>query len=604
MRHVRRRAILVSLGVALAILSGEITTTAQEADSAAAGEGEVARLRDRHATLLERHAARIDEIQALESAAAEAVPGDRIALETQAFDLALDDGRAIAELGTLVEQIEAAGAGARSERASLATLLPPAIDRLYGFYGRWLERYRQLRTEQSEADDPAARAALAPAVARADAALLDLLDVAIDVWGIGDRLGLTTDAQRAGIERRVVERARLAASHVGHAQKLLEDAEARRAAAADPASAEPAVSEAKARLDAALTTLETAVGLMQRLELDDAAYRQLLVASTGALTVEAVDSRIVGELVSGWVADLRQTVSDHGGRFVFQALLVVLILAVFVVLARIVRRLVGRAVAAPHLHFSELLKRMIVSLSSGLILLLGLLVALSQLGIEIAPMLAGLGIAGFVIGFALQDTLGNFAAGVMILIYRPYDVGDMIDCAGGVFGKVSHMSLVATTILTIDNKTLIVPNSKIWGDVITNVTAQQLRRVDLEFGIGYRDDIPHAEEVLMSILHDHPKVLDDPEPAVRVHSLGDSSVNFVVRPWVARDDYWDVFWDVTREVKLRFDREGVSIPFPQRDVHLYRTDGSAGPPADDDAPQRLGTAPATATDEPDPDEND
>jgi small conductance mechanosensitive channel len=205
-----------------------------------------------------------------------------------------------------------------------------------------------------------------------------------------------------------------------------------------------------------------------------------------------------------------------------------------------------------------------------------LLVALSQLGIALGPVLTGLGIMGFVVGFALQDTLGNFAAGMMILIYRPFDVGDMIEAAG-VFGKVSAMSMVSTTILTIDNQTLVLPNGKIWGDVIKNVTDQRQRRVDMTFGISYHDDIPKAEKVFEGILAEHPKVLDDPEPFVRLHKLGDSSVDFIVRPWVKTDDYWDVYWDVTREVKLRLDREGISIPFPQRDVHLYPENG--GTPA-------------------------
>ncbi|MBW2398443.1 MAG: mechanosensitive ion channel family protein, partial [Deltaproteobacteria bacterium] len=151
-----------------------------------------------------------------------------------------------------------------------------------------------------------------------------------------------------------------------------------------------------------------------------------------------------------------------------------------------------------------------------------------------------------------------------------------IDCAGGVFGKVSHMSLVSTTILTIDNQTKIVPNGKIWGDVITNVTAQTQRRVDLVFGISYTDDIQHAEEVMWSVIKEHPKVLSNPEPVIKLHELGDSSVNFVVRPWCARDDYWDVHWDVTREVKIRFDREGISIPFPQRDVHFHPAQADGG----------------------------
>lgn len=183
-------------------------------------------------------------------------------------------------------------------------------------------------------------------------------------------------------------------------------------------------------------------------------------------------------------------------------------------------------------------------------------------------LMAGLGVAGFIVGFALQDTLGNFASGMMILLYRPYDLGDLVDVAG-VFGEVDKMSLVSTTILTIDNQTVVVPNSKIWGDVIKNVTAQDLRRVDMVFGISYSDDIPKAESLLNDILKSHDRILDEPEPIVRVHRLGESSVDFVVRPWVKVDDYWEVYWDVTRTVKLRFDEEGVSIPFPQRDVHVH-----------------------------------
>jgi len=204
--------------------------------------------------------------------------------------------------------------------------------------------------------------------------------------------------------------------------------------------------------------------------------------------------------------------------------------------------------------------------------LLGFLIAIAQLGIEVAPLLAGLGIAGFVVGFALQDTLSNFASGMMILVYRPFDVGDVIE-AGGVSGKVDQMNLVSTMVLTFDNQLLVVPNSKIWGDVIRNVTHRDKRRVDLTFGIGYSDDIPTAERILTEIVAAHDKVLDDPEPVIRLHELGESSVNFIVRPWSKTSDYWDVYWDVTREVKRRFDEEGVSIPFPQRDVHIYQDPG-------------------------------
>jgi small conductance mechanosensitive channel len=155
----------------------------------------------------------------------------------------------------------------------------------------------------------------------------------------------------------------------------------------------------------------------------------------------------------------------------------------------------------------------------------------------------------------------------MILLYRPFDVGDVVD-AGGVSGKVSHMSLVNTTFMTFDNQSLVVPNNNIWGAVITNVTAQRTRRVDLVFGISYGDDIEKAERVLHEIVESYDAVLDDPEPMIKLHELADSSVNFIVRPWVKTDDYWDTYWDLTKAVKQRFDKEGISIPFPQRDVHI------------------------------------
>jgi small conductance mechanosensitive channel len=218
-------------------------------------------------------------------------------------------------------------------------------------------------------------------------------------------------------------------------------------------------------------------------------------------------------------------------------------------------------------NLSVLLRHMIVSTAANLVMFLGIMLALSQLGISLGPLLAGLGVLGFIIGFALQDTLGNFASGMMILIYRPYDVGDVIEAAG-VSGKVEDMSLVYTVIHTFDNQKMVVPNSKIWGDVIRNVTSQTIRRVDLVFSISYGDDIEKAEQVLKDIVDNHSLTLDDPAPTIKVHSLGDSSVDFIVRPWVKSEDYWNVYWDLTREVKMRFDTEGISIPFPQRDVHV------------------------------------
>ena len=157
---------------------------------------------------------------------------------------------------------------------------------------------------------------------------------------------------------------------------------------------------------------------------------------------------------------------------------------------------------------------------------------------------------------------------MMILFFQPFDVGDVVDTSG-VSGKVHSMSLVATTITTFDNKRVIVPNSKIWGDIITNASSVSQRRIDMEFGIGYNDSIDEAQALLETIVTEHPLVLDDPAPTIRMNTLADSSVNFICRPWVKTQDYWAVYWDVTRAVKLRFDENGIGIPYPQRDVHLH-----------------------------------
>ena len=173
--------------------------------------------------------------------------------------------------------------------------------------------------------------------------------------------------------------------------------------------------------------------------------------------------------------------------------------------------------------------------------------------------------------FALQDTLSKFASGLMIMFYKPFDVDDIVDVSG-VVGKVKSMTLVTTTIMTPENRLMVVPNNSIWGNIITNVTGSRMGRVDLVFGIGYKADIDKAQHVLEDILANHPLVLHEPEPRVRLHELADSSVNFICRPWVKTDDYWTVYWEVTRNVKESFDKEGISIPFPQRDLHVYKHD--------------------------------
>jgi small conductance mechanosensitive channel len=202
-----------------------------------------------------------------------------------------------------------------------------------------------------------------------------------------------------------------------------------------------------------------------------------------------------------------------------------------------------------------------------LTMIIGLIIAVTMLGVNAGPLLAMIGAAGLVVGLALQGTLSNFASGILILLNRPFDVGDVIN-AGGVLGKVESMNLVSTSILTFDNQVMLVPNNQIWNGVITNITGRDTRRVDLVFGIGYGDDIAKAIQIIEETLTGHEKVLPHPEPVVRVNELGDNSVNLIARPWTRTSDYWDVYWDLMRDVKLRFDEAGINIPFPQRDLHV------------------------------------
>jgi small conductance mechanosensitive channel len=343
----------------------------------------------------------------------------------------------------------------------------------------------------------------------------------------------------------------------------------------DPANADlkSAKSDIAARRAEAVKKLTIAVELLDTLEVDTKEYRSVLLKQQTGVTIEMLQVDVLQKMTSEGMAHLRQLLVKNSPSLVLNTVLFVLILVVFRFIARLVKRVVRASCERSSLDMSVLLKDILESASGSTVMILGVLMALSQIGISLGPMLAGLGVAGFIVGFALQDTLANFAAGAMILIYRPYDVDDFVEVTGA-SGLVKHMSLVSTTITTFDNQTLVVPNSKIWGDVIKNVTAQKVRRVDLEFGIGYQDDIEKAETVLADILSAHELVLKAPAPMIKVHSLGDSSVNLVVRPWTKTENYWDVHWDLTREVKLRFDREGISIPFPQRDVHLYREDST------------------------------
>lgn len=196
------------------------------------------------------------------------------------------------------------------------------------------------------------------------------------------------------------------------------------------------------------------------------------------------------------------------------------------------------------------------------------LAALAQLGIQTTSFIAVIGAAGLAIGLALQGSLANFAAGFLIIIFRPFKVGDYIEGAGTA-GTVEEINILSTQLITPDNKTVIVPNSNMTSSNIVNYSTKGTRRVDMVIGIGYEDDIDKAKKILQEIIEEDDRVLKEPEPLIALAELGDSSVNFYVRPWTKADDYWSFLFETTEKVKKRFDNEGISIPYPQRDIHLY-----------------------------------
>lgn len=215
----------------------------------------------------------------------------------------------------------------------------------------------------------------------------------------------------------------------------------------------------------------------------------------------------------------------------------------------------------------NMLVKFVLSIVQVLLTLIVVVAALGQLGVDTTSLIALVGAAGLAIGLALQDSLKNFAAGVLLIVFRPFKEGDFVEVAG-ISGVAEQVTIFNTVMRTGDNREVIIPNGAIYSDIITNYNARPTRRVDMVFGIGYDDDLKRAKEILVEIVKSDERVLADPEPVIAVSELADSSVNFIVRPWVNTPDYWVTYWAITEEVKLRFDQEGIGIPFPQMDVHI------------------------------------
>ncbi|MGA0150298.1 MAG: mechanosensitive ion channel family protein [Luminiphilus sp.] len=348
-----------------------------------------------------------------------------------------------------------------------------------------------------------------------------------------------------------------------HALKLL--AARQDAAGTDAELVQSARFEAE-RLELAIARLNSVVTMLERLDGDTLAMRRVLIEKSGGLALSLVDTAMLNVVLGETQDRLVDWFSANGASTLLSAILFVGILILARSLAGLSKRLTERALRHSDQSISQLLKETLISMAGTVVFLIGLLVALAQVGVSVTPMIAGLGEVGFIVGFALQDTLSNFAAGAMILAYRPFDTGDFI-AAGEAEGTVLKMNLVNTTIITIENKVLIIPNSKIWGGVIMNTTGQNLRRTDLIYRVSYSDDVDLVQGILEELIDADERWLDDPEPLVRLKQYSESSIDFMVRAYAKTDEYWEAVWALNKAVKKRFDAEGITIPFPQREVH-------------------------------------
>ena len=268
--------------------------------------------------------------------------------------------------------------------------------------------------------------------------------------------------------------------------------------------------------------------------------------------------------------DINQILEKIWELLTLYGLKVVAAIAIFVVgrwvakvVAGIIRKMMTKANVDPTLQ------KFVANIAYIALMAFVVVAALNQLGIQTTSFIAILGAAGLAVGLALQGSLSNFAAGFLMILFRPIRVGDYIEGAGSA-GTVEEISIFTTTLVTPDNKTVIIPNAAMTGDNIVNWTVKGTRRVDMVMGIGYDDDIDRAKQIMADVLAKDSRILKDPAPQIAMVELADSSVNFVVRPWAKASDYWGVYMDAHEAIKKAFDAQGISIPFPQRDVHVYQ----------------------------------
>jgi small conductance mechanosensitive channel len=500
---------------------------------------------------------------------------ERKLLRIQAVSLVEDLEELSADLVKLVPKLEGDAAKIESLRNKTGDLFRYHADLFLAGNKQITRELADLRRERASV--PVERLAefedhINETRARYDYTIEGANAVATRVDGIGlDASGMWTSIENAMVERadNLTARLQLTVSERDRIQERLRSA--RRVGATEKLSDEGLRGQAvQQRIDGILTSLDRTADLLEERELETAAYRRIMIQVTGEMTEEILDTQVLLGLGRDLLEGAGQWLRDNGPRLLFQSGILLFFTVLFRVGAQL-SWLLLRMIVRPSRLLGSLISRMIRPVS----LMVGLLFGFWFLGVNPATLLAGVGVASLVLGLALQDSLGNIAAGFFILAYRPYDEEDIVQ-AGGVVGCVKAMGLANTTIVTFDNRRLFVPNRKIWSEVIENRSAESTRRVDTVVRIGYQENVDSALQAIREIVVEHELVLEQPEPSVFVSELADSWVEIAVRPWVRAENWWPMTMDLPRALRIGLAKRGIEIPLPRQELDLKSGGGSPG----------------------------
>jgi len=574
----RRRLVWGPLTAAmlLASLAGSARSYGQEADSTPVdsvivasstsdtipGAAELAR------SMLDTLRVTADSIQTLRATRLADPDVDLDFLRLQGLEQVRRMQQTLRSLSRFIGQVSPDSVPGDSVRTVMRSYMEAHLDLLDQAFQTTVQDFEELRRQRSTAR--AQQIGTLEVEIRQQRAWADTL-IRYEDWALAaaDSLQLDVVDRRTNSDQRLLSlaensigRIQIAVAERDRLRERIRSAERTRAPESEISDLRLRLTAAQTRIDALADNIAAASNLLESRGFESAAYREALIRATGEVTGDVLNPQVFLRLARGYLADLWRSLRQNAGTVFVRFVIVV----VFVVAFRVLFGLLWRLVQALRLvRGSRLVRDLVGRILRPVATLIGLFVGLSFIGVQTTTLLAGLGVAGIVVGLALQDSISNLFAGMAILATRPYDVDDIVE-AGGVVGKVREMGLWNTTIVTFDARRLLVPNKNIWGSNVENRSAEVNRRVEAVARIGYEADLQAAMDVLLNLLREDERVLEDPAPTIWVSRLAESWVELKLWPWVKTADWWSMHSDLPRLVRLKLAEEGIEVPVPRRDV--------------------------------------